>query len=140
MIVSIGKDGVGLEMRRVIALLEDLGSLLVGSGENVLRLRAGRMQRFLALGRSVLQRACDLVGGRESVCDARLAFVHGLENRRPDELPGERNEDQERDALKDQSSVKVHSSSPLRRTGSGAGDGNSQAALEDRKRDMWGKD
>src|SRR3546814_6832714 len=86
---------------------------------DLLRLRAGSMQRFLALGRSVLQRACALVGGRESVCDARLAFVHGLENRRPDELPGERNEEQERDALEDQSSVKVHRSSPLRGTGSG---------------------
>src|SRR3546814_9261816 len=88
---------------------------------------------FLALGRSVLQRACALVGGRESVCDARLAFVHGLENRRPDELPGERNEEQERDALEDQSSVKVHRSSPLRGTGSGERKGNRQAALAARR-------
>src|SRR3546814_5349844 len=111
----------------------DLRRLLVGSGENVLRLRAGSMQRFLALGRSVLQRACALVGGRESVCDARLAFVHGLENRRPDELPGERNEEQERDALEDQSSGKGHRSSPLRGTGSGERKGNRQAALAARR-------
>src|SRR5690606_16189575 len=92
--------------------VDDLVGALVGLLDDLVGLDPRRLQfvgdAFLGLGEVLLR----VVRGREALGDLLLAFLDRPHQRRPDELPGEPDQDREREALAQECGVELHRDAP----------------------------
>src|SRR5262249_27560848 len=92
----------------VARLVDQLGGALLRLGDDIGRALARRAQVGLGLARRRLERLLALLGRGQALGDHFLALLDRAQQRRPDELDREPDEQEERDALGDQRQVDVH--------------------------------
>ncbi len=98
----------GLGERLLARLLDDLASPLMRLLQDFAGLRPSLTEHRLRLGLALLKRLLASLGGSQTLRDPLLPLLDGVHQRRPDELPGEPDQDREEDQLTEEGGVDAH--------------------------------
>src|SRR5215469_6476739 len=101
-------DARGLRARRALGLLDHLVGAVLRVVDDLVGALAGLANDRVRLAARLRQLALAFLGGREPLRDLALAFIHRLEDWRPDPLHRDEDERGEHDHLHDEREIDVH--------------------------------